>query len=94
MAQGAGQGGRSRGDHAGGGGSYGRPGVADFAVLPIWSASQPATLREAFRLSEGPWALPRPPEQDDDREGQGREASADAVDGVESLTRVGRWLHG
>ena len=91
VAQGAGQGGRSRGDHAGGGGSYGRPGVVDFAVSPIWSASQPATLREAFRLSEGPWALPRPPEQDDDREGQGQEASADAVDGDESGSMVA-WL--
>ena len=56
------QGSRGRGGLTNVSEGYRHPDEAASVGPPTRSASQSTTLREAFRLAEGPWALPRPPE--------------------------------
>jgi len=97
VAQGVAQSDRSRGGRDGVSDGYGHLDAVAFVGLTTRCASQPAALCEAFRLAEGPWALPRPPEWER-RESwwatkilmQERGESANAVDGGEGGSVVAR----
>ena len=61
-SQGVAQSDRNRGGRDGVSDGYGRLDAVACVGLATRGAFQPAALCEAFRLAEGPWALPRPPE--------------------------------
>ena len=87
------QGSRGRRGMTNGSDGYRHPDEAASVGPPTRCASQSTTLREAFRLAEGPWALPRPPEWEL-RESwwakrilmQEQRESASAVDGGEGCS--------
>ena len=102
VAQVAAQSDRGRGGRDGVNDGYGHLDAVAFVGLPTRCAFQPTALCEAFRLAEGPWALPGPPEWER-RESwwatkilmQERGESANAVDGGEggSVKLLGcRWV--
>ena len=62
VVQGAARGGSGRGGQAVVGDSLGYLDGRTLDGQSVWLVSQPVALREALRLRDGPWGLPRPPE--------------------------------
>ena len=95
-AQGAGEDGRGERGRSCGCDGWGRVDGRAFDGQPRWLAFQPAALREALRLRDGPWGLPRPPEWKLIEYGwrQARAMSADAGDVDSGESVVARWLTG
>jgi len=84
VAQVAAQSDRGRGGRSDGSDLRGLLGGVTVVRLGTRRASQPAALCEAFRLAEGPWALPRPPEWEQSLGGDGQ------GQGLQTEFRAGR----